>query len=161
MSDRAASWFDRLLIRLDIEPTGYRALLNAYLLMDFRNQQFGRATATGGSKEILTPLFTVTGQNLLIGLFVSIALFARVDAFFFALVALGVSMIVTASSVVVEFNEIVLDPEDLHVIGHRPIPARTYAAARVTNLLFYVLLTSVGLSFCPAIVGAGLRDVDA
>ena len=65
----------------------------------------GRATATGGSKEILTPLFTVTGQNLLIGLFVSIALFARVDAFFFALVALGVSMIVTASSVVVEFND--------------------------------------------------------
>lgn len=144
--------------RIGVDARVYRSLVSAYLLMDFRNQQFGRATATAGAKEILTPLFTVTGQNLLIGLFASVAMFARVDAFFFALAAITISMIVAASSVVVEFNEIVFDPDDLHVIGHQPIPVRTYSAARVTNLLAYVLLTIASLNFFPALIGTGLRD---
>ena len=144
--------------RVGVDARVYRSLVAAYLLMDFRNQQYGRATATGGPKEVLTPLFTVTGQNLLIGLFASIAMFARVDAFFFTLAAITISMIVTASSVVVEFNEIVFDPDDLHVIGHQPIPVRTYSAARVTNLLAYVLLTIASLNFFPALIGIGLRD---
>ncbi len=149
---------DRTLERVGVDPRMYRALVKAYLLIDFRNQQFGRATSTSGPREILTPLFTVTGQNLLIGLFVSVGLFARVDCFFFALVMLCVSMLVTASSVIVEFNEIVLDPDDLTIVGHQPVPVRTYSAARVTNLMAYVLLTIAALNFCPAIVGAGLRD---
>lgn len=154
----SANRIDRLLSRVGVEPRMYRALVRTYLLLDLRNQQFGRATSTAGAKEILTPLFAVTGQNLLIGLFCSVALFARVDAWFFAMVCLTVSMIVTASSVVVEFNEIVMDPDDLNIIGHQPIPNRTYAAARVTNLLMYVLLSVTSLNFCPAIVGMGLRD---
>ena len=36
---------DRLLRRLGVRPRPYRALLRAYVLMDFRSQQFGRATA--------------------------------------------------------------------------------------------------------------------
>ena len=155
-----ASWLDWILERFGFDARVYRVLVAAYLIMDFRNQQFGRATATAGAKEILTPLFTVTGQNLLIGLFASVAMYARVDAFFFTLVALTISMIVTASSVVVEFNEIVFDPDDLHVIGHQPVPVRTYSAARVTNLLAYVLLTIASLNFFPALIGIGLRDAE-
>ncbi|MFO0976155.1 MAG: hypothetical protein U0996_07125 [Planctomycetaceae bacterium] len=154
----STSLLDRALSRVGVEPRMYRALVRTYLLLDLRNQQFGRATSTAGAKEILTPLFAVTGQNLLIGLFCSVALFARVDAWFFAMVCLTVSMIVTASSVVVEFNEIVMDPDDLNIIGHQPVPNRTYAAARVTNLMMYVLLSVTSLNFCPAIVGMGLRD---
>lgn len=154
----APSMTDRLLERLGVEPRMYRALVRTYLLLDLRNQQFGRATSTAGAREILTPLFAVTGQNLLIGLFCSVAMFARVDAWFFAMVCLAVSMIVTASSVVVEFNEIVMDPDDLNIIGHQPIPNRTYAAARVSNLMMYVLLSVASLNFCPAIIGTGLRD---
>jgi len=67
-------------------------------------------------------------------------------------------MIVTASSVIVEFNEIVLDPDDWQIIGHLPFPLRTYAAARVTNLMAYVLLTIASVSFFPMIIGVGLRD---
>jgi hypothetical protein len=85
-------------------------------------------------------------------------LFARVDAFFFALINLGISMLVIGTSLIVEFNEVVLDPEDLNVIGHQPIPLRTYSAARVVNLLGYVVLMTVALNLFPAIIGLGLRD---
>jgi len=54
---------DRVLLFFGVEPRVYRVILSALLVMDFRNQFFGRSTATGGPKEILTPLFTVTGQN--------------------------------------------------------------------------------------------------
>ena len=80
------------------------------------------------------------------------------DAFFFALVNLGVSMLVMGTSLVVEFNEVVLDAEDLNVVGHRPVPLRTYSAARLANLLGYVLLMTAALNLFPAIVGLGLRD---
>jgi len=100
----------------------------------------------------------VTGQNLCIGLFTAVVLYARVDAFFLPWWRCASPRLATASSVVVEFNEIVCDPEDLNIIGHQPLPARTYAAARVTNLLAYVLLMCVSLNLFPAVVGVGLRD---
>lgn len=151
------SFSNRLLRGLGIRVRPFRALLRAYVLMDFRSQQFGRATASK-PKDLVTPLFWVVGQYLLLSAITCVVLFARVDAFFFALVNLGISMLVTATSLVVEFNEVVLDAEDLNVIGHRPIPLRTYSAARLTNLVGYVLLMTVALNLFPAIIGLGLRD---
>ncbi|HUQ32250.1 MAG TPA: hypothetical protein VM095_09020 [Pyrinomonadaceae bacterium] len=148
---------NRVLRRLSISVRPFRALLRAYVLMDFRSQQFGRATGAK-PKDLITPLFWVVGQYLLLSLIACAVLFARVDAFFFTLVNLGVSMLVIGTSLIVEFNEVVLDPEDLDVIGHQPIPARTYSAARLTNLCAYVLLITIALNLFPAIVGLGLRD---
>lgn len=148
---------NRILRGLGIRVRPFRALLRAYVLMDFRSQQFGRATASK-PKDLITPLFWVVGQYLLLSALACVVLFARVDAFFFALVNLGVSMLVIGTSLIVEFNEVVLDAEDMNVIGHQPIPLRTYSAARMTNLLGYVLLMTVSLNLFPAITGLGLRD---
>jgi hypothetical protein len=148
---------NRLLRLWGVRVRPFRALLRAYVLMDFRSQQFGRATASK-PKDLITPLFWVVGQYLLLSVLACAVLFARVDAFFFALVNLGVSMLVIGTSLIVEFNEVVLDPEDLNVVGHQPIPLRTYSAARLTNLLGYVLLMTVALNLFPAIIGLGLRD---
>jgi hypothetical protein len=148
---------NRVLRAMGVRVRPFRALLRAYVLMDFRSQQFGRATASK-PKDLFTPLFWVVGQYLLLSVITCAVLFARVDAFFFALVNLGVSMLVIGTSLIVEFNEVVLDAEDLNVVGHQPIPLRTYSAARLTNLLGYVLLMTVSLNLFPAIMGLGLRD---
>jgi hypothetical protein len=148
---------DRVLRRLGVRPRPFRALLRAYVLMDFRSQQFGRATAAK-PKDLITPLFWIVGQYLLLSFITSAVLFARVSAFFFALVHLGVSMLAVGTSLVVEFNEVVLDADDLNVVGHQPVPLRTYSAARLTNLLGYVLMMTAALNLFPAIVGLGLRD---
>ncbi|MFT5523530.1 MAG: hypothetical protein ACI9HK_001477 [Pirellulaceae bacterium] len=151
------STFDRALMALAIEPVAFRALMKAYLLMDFRNQQFGRATHTG-PKELITPLFWVLGQNLLICLCFCGVLFARVDIYFFAMLAIGVSMAITATSLIVEFNEVVLSPDDMHVLSHQPIPIRTYSAARVANLLIYLGAIILSLNLFPPIVIAGFKE---
>lgn len=148
---------DRFLRFIGVRVRPFRALLRAYVSMDFRSQQFGRATASK-AKDLFTPLFWVIGQYLLLSVIACAVLFARVDAFFFALVNLGVSMLVIGTSLIVEFNEVVMSEDDLNVIGHQPIPLRTYSAARLTNLLGYVLLMTVALNLFPAIIGLGLRD---
>jgi hypothetical protein len=148
---------NRLLRLLGVNVRPFRALFRAYVLMDFRSQQFGRATASK-PKDLITPLFWVIGQYLLLSLIACAVMFARVDAFFFALVNLGVSMLVMGTSLIVEFNEVVLGSEDLNVVGHQPIQLRTYSAARMSNLLAYVLLMTIALNLFPAITGLGLRD---
>src|SRR5262249_20481982 len=65
---------------------------------------------------------------------------------------------VLAATVLIEFHEVALNPGDLDLLGHRPIPPRTYAAARLTNLLFYLGLIYLALHLIPLLVGAGLRD---
>jgi hypothetical protein len=152
-----SGFVDALLDRAGVEPRGFRALARALVVMDLRNQAYARATATKPS-YLITPLFWVVGQCLTLSAVTSLVLFMRVDCFFFALAGLAVSMLVLATTVVVEFHEIVLDPRDLEIIGSRPVALSTYAAARCANLVFYVGLMAVALNLFPLILGAGLRD---
>jgi hypothetical protein len=142
---------------MGVDPRGFWALARTFLLADLRGQHFARATALGPG-QVLSPLFLVVGILFTVSAAASLVLFARVDVFFFAFVNLSLSMLAMAAVVVVEFNEVVLDPRDLEVIGHRPVSTRTYAAARFANLLFYFVLFFLALNLFPLIVGAGLRD---
>ena len=149
-----------LLAACGIEPRGFLALLRALVLMDLRGQHFGRATATQ-PHFLVSPLFWVVGQCLFISALASLLLFCRVDVFFFAFANLALSMLLIASTLLVEFHEVVLDPQDLDVIGHRPIAPRTYAAARFANLLWYVALMYLALNLFPFLLGNGLPDAGA
>ena len=146
-----------LVERMGVEPAKFVALVRAMLVMDLRNQAYTRATATKPSHWI-TPLFWVVGQCLTVSAVTSLVLFMRVDCFFYALTGLATSMLVLAATVVVEYQEIVLDPRDLELIGTRPVTPATYVAARFANLSFYLVLMFVALNLFPMILGAGLRD---
>ncbi len=147
----------RWLVSLGIDPRGFAALTKAFILMDLRGQHYGRATATKPT-FLISPLFWVVGQCQTISAIASLLLFARVDVFFFAFANLSLSMLVIASTILVEFHEVVLDPRDGEIVGHRPIAPRTYAAARFANLLFYVVLMYLALNLIPLILIGGLRD---
>jgi hypothetical protein len=150
----------RLLTALGVEPRSFAALTKALILMDLRGRHYGRATATKPN-YLISPLFWVVGQCQAISALTSLLLFARVDVFFFAFANISVSMLVIASTILVEFNEVVFDPRDQEIVGQRPIAPRTYAAARFANLLFYIILMYLALNLMPLLVGAGLRDAGA
>ncbi|MBM83687.1 MAG: hypothetical protein CMJ78_24270 [Planctomycetaceae bacterium] len=146
-----------ILERFGIQTRSFRALLTALILMDLRGPHYTKATGTQ-PKHVISPLFWVVGQCLTLSAITSLVLFLRVDVFFYAFVGLAISMLVIATTVLVEFNEIVVDPRDLDIIGHRPVAPRTYSAARFCNLLFYVSIMFLALNIFPAIVGAALYD---
>lgn len=145
------------LARWGVDSRQFRALLRAFVLMDLRGQYYTRATGTQ-PRHAISPLFWVVGQCLTLSAVVSLVLFARVDVWFFAFVNFCFSLSVLASAVLVEFHEAVVSPQDLEILGHRPITPRTYAAARLCNLLGYVALIGTSLNVIPMIVGVGLRD---
>ncbi len=146
-----------LLLRCGIEPRAFLALTGAFLLMDLRGPHFSQSTGVR-PREVLSPLVCVIGQCLLLSAIVSLTLFLRVDVFMYALAGVGVSMLVVASSVIVEFNEVVFDARDMEAIAPRPVSPRTYSAARFANLLAYVLGMWLALNIFPLIVGAALYD---
>jgi hypothetical protein len=143
--------------RFGIEPRPFRALLGSFLLMDFRGSHYSQSTGVK-PREVLSPLVCVIGQCLLLSGISAGVLFRRVDVFFFAFANLSVSMLVIVAAVVVEFQEVVFDVRDLHIVASRPVASRTYSAARFANLLCYVLAMWLGLNLFPLIAGAGLRD---
>jgi hypothetical protein len=155
--DGAEGWLSSLLALAGVQPRPFRGLLAALLLRDLRSSHYGRATATKPNDGV-SPLVFVVGQYLLLSGIVAGVLYARVDAFFFALVNLAVSMGMVASSVVVEWSEVALDPKDEEVFAYHPLSARTFGAARLINLAAYVLLLTVALNLFPAVLGLGLYD---
>lgn len=142
---------------LGIDPRVFWALVRAFILMDLRGQHYAVAV---DSKPlyVLSPLFIVIGQFLAASAFLCGFLHSRVDVYFFAFANLSMGMLLLATSVVVEFQEVALSPRDLSILGPRPITPRTYAAARLANLLFYFVLAFLALTIIPAISGASLRD---
>lgn len=147
----------KLLTACGIEPRSFVALVYSFIVMDLRGQHFAQATATK-PHYVISPLFWVVGQCLTLSAVTSLLLFARVDVFFFAFVGLGLSWLMTGVLLLVEFDEVVLAPRDADILGPRPIPPRTLAAARLANLGYYVGLIWLAMNIFPLIVGAGLRD---
>jgi hypothetical protein len=148
------SWLGRT---LGVDPRTTAALLKSFVLMDLRGQFYAKATATK-PRHIISPLFIVVGQCLTASAVSSLVLFMRVDVFFYAFIGLSLSMLVIATTVLVEFHEVVLNPDDLEILAHRPISPRTYTAARFGNLLFYVGLMYLALNIFPLLLGGALRD---
>lgn len=151
---------NRTLKRLGVDPRAFRALLSSFMMMDFRGAHYSQSTGVK-PREVLSPLVCVIGQCLLLSGITAGVLFRRVDVFFFAFANLSVSMLVIAAAVVVEFQEVVFDVRDLHIVAPRPVSSRTYSTARFANLLCYVLAMWLGLNIFPLIAGAGLRDAGA
>lgn len=154
---RSGTAGDRFLSWLGIHARSFRALLAVFVVMDLRSQFFGRATASKPT-EAISPLFWIVGQYLILGGLVATVLFTRVDAWFFTFVCLSTSMAMIGTAIIVEFNEVVFDPGDINTLGHHPVFARTYSAARLANLVGYVLMMTAALNLFPAIIGLGLRD---
>jgi hypothetical protein len=151
-----ACW-SRICLALGVDARALGALSRAFLLMDLRQQHYASATATK-PQHIISPLFWVIGQCLTASAALSLFLFARTDVFFFSFANLSLSLLVLASVIFVEFQELILNPHDLSVIGHRAVSWRTYSVARFANLLFFVALTYTALNLIPMVMGFGLRD---
>ncbi len=149
-----------LLTRLGVQVRPFRALVRTFATMDLRGQLYGLSTGAKAG-ELIPPLFWVYGQMLTVSLLLCAALAGRVDARFYAFANLSVAALMVFSAVVVEFHEAAYDPEDVRVIGHRPVTSRTWSLARFVNLLGYVALVGVAVTIFPTVMGVGLRDTDA
>lgn len=143
---------DWLLEALGIDARQWRALLRTYLRTDFRPS--GGPAARGGQRR---------GGSQLTGLLVVGALGSAAFGFVAASttdIMLSASLLTsyaaatTMMMLLVDFTGLVIAPEDYAILAPRPVASRTYFAARLAAVGFYVAALSLANGLIPAAVYA-------
>lgn len=142
---------DRVLARFDIDPVQFHAILRTSLKVDFRTSPFTSSKERKGKRRLsgLWPIGLFYG---FLGLVLSFIIIANTDLFFTSTVIVTILMFTIATSVLVEFQSVIVMPEDFETLAHRPINSRTYFAARMANLLSYLGVITIAIGFFPVVL---------
>jgi len=138
----------RLFDRLGIDYLQWRALSTVSLKLDFRVGAM--SSVLGHQKEKQSaPLFSVVVFYLFTGVFLGGFVLMNDQVFLTGTVLTTYVMFMIGSVVLVEYNSVVISPDDYEILGYRPISSRTFFAARLTNVLFYVGVMTAAMSILP------------
>lgn len=148
--------------RFGVDYDQWRALVGAAVKLDFRSLGLdprGRRPASGSAVRVflrMSLVYVLTGVMLGV-----IALTTR-DVFSGGVLVVSAAMFLVAVAVLVDYHAVVVSPDDYLVIGHMPVSARTYFAARLTNLLIYTGIQATAFSLLPVLAytfGRGFRPL--
>ncbi len=141
----------RVFQALDADWEQFKAMLVTSIRMDFRGQP------GPGGKRRLSPVTRSLIVVAIMGTALAAGLMNRATPFFYALLILSYSMVMTAFSVILELGQTLINPEDGDVLSHRPVTSRTYFMARLTNLLFYIAIIATSMCLIPSALGPAVR----
>ncbi|MBE0643615.1 MAG: hypothetical protein IH600_06010 [Bacteroidetes bacterium] len=142
---------NRLLTAFDIDPVQFRALLSTSLKTDFRTGIFA-SSRRKPSKRRFPGLWQIAVFYGFLGLVLSFIIIENNDLFFTGTVMITFVMFSVATSMLVEFQSIVVSPDDYTVLAHRPISSRTFFASRMANLLTYLGVITAAIGLIPSVV---------
>ncbi len=133
------------------DPIQWRALVHISLLSDLRDiRGVGTPMGRSGATTLVGALFTQLVYGGLCALFI-----ATFDDTF---LASTIYMVLLASTValalLVDFTGVVLSPDDYGILGHRPVDARTFFAARLTSVIVYMWVLAAPFACLPAVAYA-------
>ncbi len=137
--------------KLDLHQV--RAMVGVSLKHDWRGAS-NPMTGTVNKKSKFPGIMIIFIMNLIMSIFLG-AIFIPVSGLFTGLVlAAAGAMTVVAIQVLLEFGNIIISPDDYHVIGPHPVNSRTFYTAKLVHLLIYVTILSATVSVAPAIFAA-------
>ncbi len=134
--------------RFGIDYVQWAALTKALLKKDFRESSMSAGLSHGRSGGRV--FFSLLFFYLLTGL-IFVPIVQSPDVFVTATLLISYTMFMIGGLILVEYNTVVISPDDYPVLGYRPISSRTFFFVKLCNILFYVLLFSTVLSL-PAIL---------
>lgn len=142
---------DRGLRRFGVDPVQFRALLRITLKVDFRAGMINPTRRQPGKRRV-PPMLQIALFHGFLGLVLGFLVIENANLFFTSTVLVGIVMFSIATSVLVEFQAVIIQPEDYEVLAPRPVGSRTYFAARMANLLAYLGVTSSAIGLFPSLV---------
>ena len=145
---------NRIFQNFGIDGNQFKVLMRISIRMDFRAHQ-----GLGTQRRRLSPIFRSLIFYSIMGGSLAVSLIQRTTPFLFSLLTLTYSMAMMAFAVILEFGNTIISPDDGEILSHRPIGSRTYFLAKLSNLLFYVLLIGSALCLFPAFLGLLIRGV--
>ncbi|NOY79238.1 MAG: hypothetical protein GXO76_15405 [Calditrichaeota bacterium] len=146
----------RILQKYMIDPLQVKALFIASLKLDFRKSTLGRGLSSGRSSKKSTFLYTILSY-FFISIMMAVGIFKVTDVASYSFLILTISMVMLAMAIIIEFHEIIINPLDADILGHRPITSRTFFVARLANLFFYITIMGASLTLLPAVLGVWVK----
>lgn len=130
-----------------------RSLVKASLKIDWRGA-INPFTGHSVKKGKIPGMAIIILLNLFISLFLGTIFIKAVDLLTGITVAGGTAMLIVAIQVLLEFGNIIISPDDYHVISPHPVNSKTFYIAKLAHLFLYVTLLSLTVSLGPAIFAA-------
>ncbi len=146
----------RILQKYLIDPVQVKALFIASLKLDFRKSGLAKGMKLGKSSRKSTFWYTILSYCF-ISIFMALGIFKVTDVASYSFLILTISMVMLAMAVIIEFHEIIINPLDADILGHRPITSRTFFVARLANLFFYITVMGASLTLFPAVMGVWVK----
>ena len=131
-----------------------KALIRVSLLSEWRQQQH----QTGGKRRIPVLVRSLIFY-LIMGFGLGFSLITRVQPVLYTLFCYTYFMMMTCFAMILEGSQVLLIPEDLDVIMHRPVSSATFFLARMIHMMIFILVFSAGLCFGPAVVASFYPDI--
>ena len=135
----------RALEAVGADASQWRALVRTGLRLDFRRPSLdsrrGARAERGAVRALLGSLVLYGVSGVFFGM---VAIFVP-DTLVAGTLVISAVMFMVAATILIEFHTVVISPDDHAILGHLPIESRTYFAARLANLLFYVLILATVL----------------
>ena len=120
--------------------------LRVLLRLAWRNETRASRMSFGMNQNGNRPLLALFGSllfYLFAGIFAAVLMF-KTGTLFSALLLLNtLVLLMLGGLILVEYNSVILSPDDYHILGYMPVSSRTFLFARIGNMLLYLLLFSV------------------
>jgi ABC-2 type transport system permease protein len=133
----------------------FRELLHVSLISELRQQN------TQKKKRRIPFLVRSLLFYLIMGFSFAFSLITRASPSLYTLLSYSYFMLMSGFAVVLECSQVLLIPDDLDILGHRPISSSTFFLARVSHLLIFILIFSTVLSIGPTVVSFFLGGTPA
>ena len=122
---------------LGADHTQWRALSGAMLKNDLRSGWAMDMLVSSGNKGARVPWFLIIMYGLY-GVGVAIVSVAIPALFLASLLTLSMVGMFVAMAVILDFQSVVISPNDYPILAHQPVSSRTYFTAKLTTVLLYV-----------------------
>jgi len=134
-----------------------KTLLRTAWKTDLRNSGNPMNPSANRSRG-LPPLLAVMMVKLFIGIGLAVLTFFIRDPFMSSFLVVSTMVVFLAMTVMLEFSNLILNPEDYKIMAVQPVSSKTFFAAKVIHLLAYVNTLAFLLYFPSAVTGAAANS---
>lgn len=136
--------------RLDVDAGQWRALVTTGLRADLRT---GRTMLGFGSRvgRGFSMVAGVMFVKLVVGATLALVIATAADRFLASTLYFTLLIFTVASALVLDFQTVVISPEDHALLAYQPISSRTFMAARLTTLLIYLFVLVLPMAALPCV----------
>jgi ABC-2 type transport system permease protein len=131
--------------------------LKTLLRVGLRNDLRSMTTRFGGARRSpfrIPPVAVMLVFALVFSIFLGAVVDKANDLFLGIFFMLGMQMMIIAITILLEFSNLILSPEDFPILAPHPVNSRTFFTAKVLHMVIYVTLLVVVLGLFPSVMAA-------